>query len=116
MHKVSVHGLKIHAFHGLLPIEEERGNDFELDIDIAIDLYHAASSDNILDSIDYIKVVDLVKQEMAIRSKIMESVALRIIRAIKAESGDITRVKVTIKKLTAPIEAELDAVSVTLDA
>ena len=115
MHKVSIHRLKIHAFHGIHAIEKERGNDFELDVDISIDLYHAASSDNIVDTVDYSQVVGGIKEEMAIRSDLLESVTLRIIQRIKSMSGDITRVSVRLKKLTAPIDADLDAVSVTMD-
>lgn len=115
MHRVSIHGLRIHAFHGIHPIEKEKGNDFLLDVDISIDLYHAASSDNIADTVDYSEVVEVIKQEMNDRSDLLESVALRIIQSIKSLSGDITRVSVTLKKLSAPIHADLDAVSVTMD-
>ncbi|MCB0479850.1 MAG: dihydroneopterin aldolase [Flavobacteriales bacterium] len=115
MHKISVHGLKIHGFHGMYPIEEQEGNEFELDIDISMDLYHAANSDDIDDTLDYSKIIDIAKREMAIRSKLLEHVALRLIKAIRSESGDINRVKVTIKKLTARIDAKFDAVSITID-
>ena len=115
MHKVSVHELKLFAYHGLLPDEKKNGTYFLLDIDISIDLYHAASADNIHDTVNYAEVVELAKKEMNIRAKLLETVVLRIIKSIKALSADITNVNVRLKKLNPPIDAELGAVSVTMN-
>jgi hypothetical protein len=54
---IFIHGLNVHARHGLLDHEAQLGQRFVIDIDLQIDLCDAASSDDIGQTIDYASVV-----------------------------------------------------------
>ena len=54
---IFIHGLNVHARHGLLDHEAQLGQRFVIDIDLQVDLSDAASSDDIGQTIDYASVV-----------------------------------------------------------
>lgn len=112
--KVSVHKLAVYGYHGCLPEEAIIGTNYLIDIDVEFDFEKAAHSDDLSQTVDYVVMAQIVKEEMAIRANLIENVVKRIHSRIKAQyplSGLIT---VTLSKMNPPAEAELERVSVTI--
>ena len=114
MGTIRLKNIKIYAFHGCLVEETKIGSDYLVNLEVKANLSKAASSDNLLDTVDYVRLQEIVKNEMAIPSKLLEHVGLRIIKKIKSELSFIEKVKVTVSKINPPIGGDVAEVSVTL--
>ena len=47
--RIFIHGLSLHAYHGVMPHEAEVGQSFALDVVAEVDLAAAARSDKVAD-------------------------------------------------------------------
>lgn len=104
---VSVTGLRIFACHGVDAQERKVGNMFEVSVTVQFPCENAMLSDDVDDTISYADVVDIVKTEMAIPSKLLENVVWRIYRRLVKEYPDIVSGRVTLLKLQPPLNAEM---------
>jgi len=101
--------------HGVYDFEKKKEGVFELDIYLDLSLKGALLSDNLKDSVDYSKVVELVKKIFYEHDcNLIEYVAGRICESI-LEKYAIERVIVKIRKPHAPIDADLDTVEVEIE-
>lgn len=67
-----------------------------------------------MDTVDYVYLNKIVKQEMAIRAKLLEQVAKRIIDRIFKEIRLVDKAKVSVSKINPPIGGNVALVSVIL--
>jgi dihydroneopterin aldolase len=111
---ITIDGLKVYAYHGVLPIERSVGNLFEISIDLYYDALTAMKSDNIDTALNYASVVSLVTQIMAVPEHLLEHVCFKIATKISYKFSEITEGTVTIKKLKPPIPEQMDSVGFTL--
>jgi dihydroneopterin aldolase len=113
--RVFIHGLSLHAYHGVMAHEAKVGQTFTLDLELEIDLSAAARSDKVVDTVSYDKVVDCVSEAFrAQRFRLIEAAAGRVADAVLTAFPRVTSVKVTIHKPHAPIAATFGDVGVTL--
>ena len=94
--------------------EEKIGAEFRTDIKVKTDMTHAAETDNLQFGLDYTRLNEIVMAEMKIRAKLMETVALRIIKQIFNEFDIAEKVEVKVTKLNPPVGGNIEAVSVVL--
>jgi dihydroneopterin aldolase len=116
MSTIRLKNIKIFAFHGCLVEEEKIGSDYLVNLSVNANLEHAAKTDELKDTVDYVHLQKIVKQEMAIRSKLLEHVGQRIINTIFKEILLVNTVKVTVSKLNPPIGGDVAEVSVTMES
>lgn len=114
-HTIEVNGIKLYAFHGCLPEEEKIGGNYLVDVMLNTDFRQAALNDTLEKTIDYVDVNRIVKEEMAIRSKLIEHVGQRIVHRLRTELKDITYLKVRVTKLTPPINGDVDNVAIVIE-
>src|SRR5690554_7322138 len=84
-HTIEVNGIKLYAFHGCLDEEGKIGGHYTVDVSITTDFTASFSSDELEDTIDYVAINSIVREEMAIRSKLIEHVGYRISQRLKQE-------------------------------
>lgn len=111
---IEIEGMHFYAFHGHFETERIVGNDFIVDLKIKTDCSGASETDELNDALNYQVVYDLVKQEMAITSKLLEHVAKRILDALFAQFPQLKKAKVKVSKMNPPMGGEIEKVSVTL--
>jgi len=111
---IKVEGIKLYAYHGCLDQEAAIGGNYIVDVTIDTDFSEAALSDNLEETIDYVLVYQIVKEEMAIRSRLIEQVAQRISASLKAKFGAIINLEVKVTKLSPPMNGDVEKVSVTV--
>ena len=114
MHKILVTGIRIYAFHGCLEEESIIGGDYQVDVEINTDFSNAALTDNLELTIDYVQVHKIVKEEMLIRSKLLEHVGLRMMNRFHQEINYPAQYQVKISKLNPPINGDVQAVSIII--
>ncbi|MEX0289864.1 MAG: dihydroneopterin aldolase [Flavobacteriaceae bacterium] len=114
MGKVLVNNIRLFAYHGCLQEESVIGSDYRVDVEVSADLERASQSDNLEDTVDYVHINAIVKEEMLIRSKLLEHVGKRIIDRIFSEIDQVTKAKVAVSKLNPPIGGDVESVSLVL--
>ena len=85
MGKVILNDIRVYAFHGCMEEEERIGSDYIVNLEVETDMQKPAESDLLEDAVDYVLLNAIVKEEMSIRSRLLEHVAQRIIDRILEE-------------------------------
>lgn len=114
MSKITLKDIRVFTNHGCLTEEEKIGSNYLVDLMVEADLRAAAQTDALEDTIDYVALNRIVKEEMATRAKLLETVGSKIIERILTDFPVVTYSEVTISKLNPPIGGDVKAVSVTI--
>ena len=109
---IKLKNIKVFAYHGCLDEEGKIGSDYRVDLKVKGDLSLSAKTDALADTIDYVHLNKIVKEEMAIRSKLLETVAERILKRVLAEIILVQKAKVEVSKINPPIGGNVAMVSV----
>lgn len=115
INKIKVNKIKVYAYHGCLEEEAKIGGHYEINVVLHTDFMEAAKTDDLSLTIDYVLVNKIVKEEMAIRSKLIEDVALRIHNRFKKELKNLHKSSIEIVKVSPPINGDVESVSVILE-
>lgn len=103
---IHIDDIRLHALHGVLPQEQATGNDYTINIRIGYDISRAMQTDDVTDTLNYAEVFNVIKQEMAIPSKLIEHVCGRIANRLMEQYADITSIELCITKLNPPMGAD----------
>ncbi len=114
MSTIRLKNIKIYAFHGCMMEEGQIGSDYLVNLTVKANLDKAAQTDRLQDTVDYVILQKIVKEEMAVRSKLLEHVGKRIIDKIMLDLPLVNSVKVRVAKVNPPIGGDVAAVSVTM--
>ena len=111
---ITVEGIRVFAYHGHLQEEAILGGHFIVNIWVTTNMKKVKKTDKLEDTVDYVKVTEVVKKEMQIRSEMIEHVAGRIVKAILS-LNKVDKVKVEIEKKNPPINLDFNKISVLLE-
>ena len=112
---VKVENLKIYAFHGCMAEEKIIGSDYVVNICAVCSVGKKAFEDEIGGTVDYVDLARIAKREMSVRSRLLEAVVKRIIDCCFNEISVLDQISVTVSKLSPPIDADVESVSVSMD-
>ena len=98
--------LRFHAYHGVLEQERLTGNDYVVNLRIKNDVTDALTSDDVADTLNYAEVYQLVSQEMAVPSALIERVAGRIGDRLFRRYPRIEEIRLKIVKVNPPMGAD----------
>lgn len=90
------------AFHGLHEEEGKTGNEYEVDLSVRF-ITDGKMITKIDETIDYVKLFEIVKQEMEQPRKLLETVAISITEKIQEHFSEVKEVQVRINKKNPPI-------------
>jgi len=110
--KIYLKNIRTYSYHGCLLEESKIGSDYSVNLVVKTDLSKSAHSDSLADTVDYVFLNQIVKEQMAIRSNLLEQVAQRIINVVFAKNPTISQVRVKIAKCNPPIGGDVQAVIV----
>ena len=110
---ITVEGIRLYAYHGHLPEEAKLGGHFIVNVWVTADTSEVEKTDDLRDTVDYAKIIAIVKEQMAIRSDMIEHPTKRIVDAILS-LNKVQKVKVEVEKIQPPIDASFDKISVTI--
>lgn len=113
---IKVTGIKLYAYHGCLEEEAVIGGNYVVDVKIETDFARAQEADDLLKTIDYVSVFRIVKEQMAIRSRLIEHAAAMIADGLIEQLPGIQRTEVTVTKINPPMNGDIKEVSVTVTA
>ena len=104
--------MEFYAYHGCYREEQLIGNHFLVDITMDTNMEKASKSDELSDALNYAETYELVKEEMAIRSYLLEHVSKRILDKLFERFPQLERAKVCVTKLNPPVDGQMQSVSV----
>lgn len=80
---IKLEGMEFYGYVGTLPSEKTMKNLIVIDFAGLIDISRAAKSDNVADTVDYTKIYELFKAEVAKGSNLVETLASSCCRRLK---------------------------------
>lgn len=114
MGKVKIDNIRAYAHHGCLKEETAIGSEYRVDVSVDANLSKASRSDTLSDTVDYVHINHIVKQEMETPSKLLEHVGQRIIGRIFKEIEIVNKAKIRVSKINPPIGGDVEKVTVVL--
>lgn len=111
---IKLNHIKLFANHGCLIEEAKIGSEYRVDLSVKASLKKSAHSDQLTDTVDYVTLNTIVKEEMNQRSELLEHVAQRILDRIMSEFSNIQKVKVSVAKINPPIGGNVENVSIIM--
>ena len=115
MGTIRLQNIRTFSFHGCLNEEASIGSDYRIDLEVKCNLKQSSQSDELKDTVDYVYLNKIVVEEMAIRSKLLEHVARRIITRIFSEIPSVSRILLAVSKLNPPIGGDVEAVTIEIE-
>lgn len=115
MGKIRLNNIRVHAWHGCLKEESIIGSDYRIDLEVDTDLSKPSVSDDLNDTVDYVHLNTIIKEEMAIKSKLLEHVAKRILERIFSEISTIDKAEISVSKINPPIGGDVESVAIKLN-
>jgi dihydroneopterin aldolase len=98
---IELKGLRFFAEHGLYPEEQLIGNEFE--VDVAIHYQAPERITSIKETINYVDVFHIVKENFMKRQQLLETCALQIAGKLQEHFPQISQLTISIRKLNPPI-------------
>ena len=111
---IQIENMEFYAFHGHFKEERIVGNKFLVNLTIETDMEKPKVSDNLKDAVNYQRAYEIVKQQMEIKSHLLEHIAGRILDALYEEMGGIKKATVKVSKMNPPMGGKIGSVSVIL--
>jgi dihydroneopterin aldolase len=112
---IEVNDIRVFAYHGCLDEEGRIGAQYRVHVSVEGDFSSAEITDKLSETVDYARVTTIVKEQMAIRSKLIEHVARRIMDGLKAEWTAPYRWKVKLVKERPPVHGDVDHVAYVIE-
>lgn len=112
MYKISLNNLEFYSFHGFYQEENLIGNDFVVDMFVCLpdDL---VENENLDSTLNYETLYSIVKEEMAIPRKLLESVVKSMANRVLVLNKNILDLNISLKKKHVPIEGMIGEACVT---
>ena len=111
---IKVENIRVFANHGCLKEETKIGSDYRVDLKIKANLQTSAQTDHLGDTVDYVLLNKIVREEMHKASHLLETVAKRIIVRILKEDPLVTKATVWVSKLNPPIGGDVEMVTIKM--
>jgi len=111
---IKVENIRVFAYHGCLKEETKIGSDYRVDLEVKADLQTSAVTDKLNDTVDYVLLNKIVKQEMDKPSHLLETVAKRILIRIFNEDKLVKKATVWVSKLNPPIGGDVEKVTIKM--
>ena len=113
---ISLDNLRFYAYHGVDPQEAIVGAWYTVNVIMKADSTAAILSDDLSGTINYAQVAAMVKQQMEIRSALLEHVAGRIAQTLLNKFPTLTSVTVTVQKEHPPVGIPCSSSGFTITA
>ena len=110
--KIFLRQVRFHAYHGVLEQERRVGNDYVINVVAECDFTHAMLTDELEDTVNYAEIYRVVKEEMAIPSKLLEHVAGKIGERLFNEFPSLQSLDISIMKVNPPFGADCEGAGV----
>lgn len=114
MGTIKVDNIRVFAHHGCLAQETKIGSEYRVDLEVKADLQPSAISDKLSDTVDYVLLNRIIKEEMNVPTHLLEAVAKRILTRVFREDHLVKKATVWVSKLNPPIGGDVEMVTIKM--
>jgi len=107
--------VSFYAYHGVAPQEWVIGNNYIINLRLSVNLRDAIESDNVDDTVNYASVYQVLAEEMAVPSNLLEHVCGRIVERLFRDFNTINDIQIKLSKRNPPMGADIAAASVEIN-
>lgn len=111
---IKVENIRVFAHHGCLKEETKIGSDYRVDLEVKANLKPSGITDKLSDTVDYVLLNRIIKEEMKQPSYLLETVARRILVRIFKEERLVKKASVSVSKLNPPISGDVEMVTIKM--
>jgi len=111
---IKVENIRVFAYHGCLTEEKKIGSDYSVDLEVMANLQPPAKSDRLSETVDYVLLNRIIKEEMLRPTHLLETVAKRILVRIFDEAAIVEKATVWVSKLNPPIGGDVEKVTIKM--
>ncbi|SDB61689.1 dihydroneopterin aldolase [Flavobacteriaceae bacterium MAR_2010_188] len=111
---IKVENIRVFAYHGCLTEESKIGSDYRVDLTVKANLKASAKTDSLPDTVDYVFLNRIVREEMEKPSHLLENVAKRILKRVLNEDEKVLSAKIEISKINPPIGGDVERVTIKM--
>ncbi len=111
---IKVENIRVFAHHGCLKEETKIGSSYRVDLQVEANLQPSAKSDSLSDTVDYVFLNRIIKEEMNKPSYLLETVCRRILNRIFNEDKLVKKATVWVSKLNPPIGGDVECVTIKM--
>jgi dihydroneopterin aldolase len=112
---IALEGIEFYAYHGFYEEEQLIGGDYIVDVYLNTDFEEASYHDELDTTINYETIYRIVKIEMQQNSKLLESIAQRIIDKIIQICTTVQAIKVRVTKKNPPLGARVQRAYIEIE-
>lgn len=113
--RISLRSMTFVGHTGVYEFERQRGQRFEVDLDLYLDLRRAVATDDLAETVDYGAVFALVRRVVEEeRFRLLEALAGAVAEAVLAGAPAVEEVAVRVRKPQAPLPGLFETVEVEL--
>lgn len=113
--EVALEGMEFYARHGYYEEERKIGNKYTVDVSMTLDMQEAVAEDKLEGTVNYEKVYKLVTEVMTVDASLLEHLAGKLVKKIRATFSEVESVKVRISKHNPPIKGLCRKATVSLE-
>lgn len=111
---IKLENVRVFAHHGCLKEETKIGSDYRVDLEVEANLVQSAKTDLLSDTIDYVFLNKIIREEMLKPSYLLETVAKRILDRIFTEDKKVVTATVLVSKINPPIGGDVEMVTIKM--
>jgi dihydroneopterin aldolase len=101
--EISLEGIEFFAYHGFYTEERKIGNKYQIDLALTADLGNSSTTDDLSETVDYEQVYKIIKREIEIPTKLLETIAHRILEGLMNSYPQIISGEVSVSKFNPPV-------------
>lgn len=111
---IKLENVRVFAHHGCLKEETKIGSAYRVDLGVEVNLRESAKTDLLNDTVDYVFLNKIIREEMLKPSQLLETVAKRILDRIFMEDAKVITATVCISKINPPIGGDVEMVTIKM--
>ena len=109
---IHLHKILFYSYHGIHDEEKILGNEYELSADVQFHEEHEVIH-SIHQTINYVDVFRIVKEEFKQRKQLLETCAMQISNRLQERFPNVEKLTISIRKLNPPITNFTGSIGVT---
>lgn len=114
MGTIKVENIRLFAHHGCLKEETKIGSEYRVDLEVDANLRKSATTDLLRDTVDYVFLNKVIREEMFKPTHLLETVAKRILDRIFNEGQLVENATVWVSKINPPIGGDVEKVTIKM--
>ena len=111
---IKVENIRLFAHHGCLKEEAKIGSEYRVDLEVDANLRTSAETDSLSDTVDYVFLNKVIREEMLKPAHLLETVAKRILDRVFLEDKLVEKATVSVSKINPPIGGDVEMVTIKM--